>query len=156
MIKNLGFWIAALFCLAADQISKRWVVQQLELEQSLPVLPGVFQLTYVTNDGAALGLFANGSDWLRWVSLLVSLGLIVVALRSRLNPWDQVGCGCVLGGALGNGLDRFTSGEVIDFLDFRPIHFPWIFNLADVSINIGIACLLISAFWVQNQTSRKP
>jgi signal peptidase II len=61
------------------------------------------------------------------------------------DRWEQVGYGFILGGALGNGIDRFAAGEVVDFLDFRLIRFP-IFNMADVFINIGIICLLIAAF----------
>ncbi|MGL5196867.1 MAG: signal peptidase II, partial [Chroococcales cyanobacterium] len=60
----------------------------------------------------------------------------------RMNRWEEVGFGLILGGAVGNGIDRFLLGEVIDFLDFRLINFP-VFNIADVSINIGIICLLI-------------
>lgn len=56
-----------------------------------------------------------------------------------------MGYGCLLGGALGNGIDRFLTGEVVDFLDFRWIQFP-VFNVADIAINIGIACLLWSAW----------
>ncbi|CCH64718.1 Lipoprotein signal peptidase [Richelia intracellularis HM01] len=69
----------------------------------------------------------------------------------RLSFWEKLGYGCILGGAMGNGIDRFISGYVIDFLDFRLINFP-IFNLADVFINIGIISLLISAF---SQTPNK-
>ena len=109
----------------------------------MPLLPGVFHLTYVTNTGAAFSLF-SGSAWLRWLSLLVSIGLIaLVWLTPRLNVWEKIGYGCILGGAIGNGIDRFATGAVIDFLDFRLIRFP-IFNIADVSINIGIICLLIA------------
>ena len=66
----------------------------------------------------------------------------------RFDRWEQLGYGLILGGALGNGIDRFVSGYVVDFLHFRLIDFP-IFNLADVSINIGIICLLIAAFFAE-------
>jgi len=62
-----------------------------------------------------------------------------------LNTFEQMGYGLILGGALGNGIDRFVAASVVDFLDFRLIHFP-VFNLADVFINIGIVCLLIASF----------
>lgn len=63
----------------------------------------------------------------------------------RLDRWQQAGYGCLLGGALGNGIDRFLTGEVVDFLDFRLIQFP-VFNVADIAINIGIIGLLWSAW----------
>lgn len=144
-VKNKGFWFVGFLCLTIDQIAKWLVVQFFDLGQTLPLFPGVFHLTYVTNKGAAFSLFSNGVGWLRWISLGVSLGLVVLALRANLSRWGQVGYGCILGGALGNGIDRFVKAEVVDFLDFRLIHFP-VFNLADVAINIGIGCLLVAAF----------
>ncbi|PSB08059.1 signal peptidase II [filamentous cyanobacterium CCP2] len=145
-IKNQLFWIAAGVGLVLDQITKLWVDRSFELEETRPLWEGVFHLTYVTNPGAAFSLFSEGGEWLRWLSLLVSLGLIFLAwFGPRMNRWEQVGYGCVLAGALGNGIDRFLMGEVIDFLDFRLINFP-VFNLADVCINVGIICLLIAAF----------
>lgn len=152
-VKNKGFWFAGFLCLTIDQITKWLVVQFFDLGQTLPLFPGVFHLTYVTNKGAAFSLFSNGGGWLRWISLGVSLGLVVLALRANLSRWGQVGYGCILGGALGNGIDRFVKAEVVDFLDFRLIHFP-VFNLADVAINIGIGCLLVAAFREERHNAR--
>lgn len=147
--KNTYFWLIALSSLLLDRLTKLWVVLSFQLTSppdTLPVLPGVFHFTYVTNTGAAFSLFSRGADWLRWLSLGVSLGLIALALFGpRLNRWEQIGYGCLLGGAAGNGIDRFLTGYVVDFLDFRLIQFP-VFNIADVCINIGIICLLISAW----------
>ncbi|HIK43373.1 MAG TPA: lipoprotein signal peptidase [Leptolyngbyaceae cyanobacterium M65_K2018_010] len=147
-IRNRFFWLAAVTGLLLDQLSKYWVAQNFELTtppDSIPLWPGVFYFTYVTNTGAAFSLFSNNGEWLKWLSMAVSVGLIALGLGVTLpNRWEQVGYGLILSGALGNGIDRVLAGEVIDFLDFRLIRFP-IFNLADVCINIGIACLLISA-----------
>ncbi|CAD0228282.1 Lipoprotein signal peptidase [Planktothrix agardhii] len=145
--KNWNFWIVALVSLIVDHLTKLWVVQNFELGETLPLWPDVFHLTYVTNTGAAFSLFSNGGIlWLRWLSLLVSLGLMAMAwFGPRLHRWEQVGYGLILGGALGNGIDRFVSSHVVDFLDFRLINFP-IFNLADISINIGIWCLIMAMF----------
>jgi signal peptidase II len=142
MIKNFLFWIAAFICLIFDQVSKHAVMQNLQLYSSLPIWQGVFHITYITNPGSAFGFFKG--DWLKWVSLAVSLGLIVLGwTNQKLDNWEKAGYGCILGGAIGNGIDRFASGEVIDFLSFKLINFP-IFNLADVSINVGLACLVIA------------
>lgn len=148
--KNPLFWVAAPISLILDHLSKFWVVQTFDLKvppETLPLWPGVFHFTYVTNTGAAFSLFSNGGvNWLRWLSLAVSIGLMILAwFGPRLNRWEQVGYGLILGGALGNGIDRFISGAVVDFLDFRLIRFP-VFNLADVFINAGIICLLIAIF----------
>jgi len=129
-------------------------VQNFELRETLPLLPGIFNLTYVTNTGAAFSLF-QGVGWLRWLSLIVSIGLMAFAwFGPLLKSIEQLGLGLILGGALGNGIDRFfntctVDGQVltcvVDFLHFSLIQFP-VFNFADVSINLGIICLLITSF----------
>lgn len=154
-LKNRLFWIAALIGLVLDQLSKYWVVQNFNLEETRPLLPGVFHFTYVTNTGAAFSLLTGKAEWLRWLSLAVSLGLMALAwFGGVLNVFEQLGYGFILGGALGNGLDRFFAGRVVDFLDFRLIQFP-VFNLADVFINIGIVCLLIATFQKTPASSRR-
>lgn len=151
--KNRLFWVAAAIGLIADQLTKFWVVRTFELNQTLPLWEGVFHFTFVTNRGAAFSLFSESGEWLRWLSLIVSVGLIALAvLGPRMNRWEQWGYGCILAGALGNGIDRFMAGEVVDFLDFRLIGFP-VFNLADVFINVGIVCLLIAAFGRPSQSN---
>lgn len=146
-LKNSLLWIAALFSLVLDQLTKYWVVQNFRLEETRAIWPGVFHFTYVTNTGAAFSLLTGQVELLRWLSLAVSLGLMAMAwFGPVLNTLEQLGYGFILGGALGNGIDRFLAGKVVDFLDFRLIQFP-VFNLADVFINIGIVCLLIGTFY---------
>ncbi|MGL4376038.1 MAG: signal peptidase II [Microcoleaceae cyanobacterium] len=157
--RNPLFWIVALVSLVLDHLTKFWVVKNFALTfppQTLPLLPGFFHFTYVVNTGAAFSLFNNGVNWLKWLSLFVSIGLIGLGLFGpRANRWEQVGYGFILGGALGNGIDRFFSGHVVDFLDFRVIQFP-VFNLADVFINVGIFCLLIGTFPQKNKRNYPP
>ncbi|MEH2225148.1 signal peptidase II [Nostoc sp.] len=144
-LKNRLFWIAAFLAFFLDQITKYWIVQSFSLGQTLPLLPGIFHFTYVTNTGAAFSLLSGKVEWLRWLSLGVSLVLIALALIGpTLNLWDQLGYGLILGGAMGNGIDRFVLGYVVDFLDFRLINFA-VFNVADSFISIGIVCLLIAS-----------
>lgn len=146
-LKNRFFWLTALVGLILDQLAKFWVVQTFNLSnppETWPLWPNVFHFTYVTNKGAAFSLFSNSGEWLKWLSLAVSLGLIALAwFGPKLRRWEQFGYGFILSGAMGNGIDRFLAGEVVDFLDFRLINFP-VFNLADVFINVGIICLLIA------------
>jgi signal peptidase II len=145
-LKNRLFWIAAFIAFFLDQLTKYWVVQTFKLGETLPLIPGVFHFTYVTNTGAAFSLLSGKVEWLRWLSLGVSLVLIALALFGPvLNRWDQLGYGLILGGAMGNGIDRFVLGYVVDFLDFRLINFA-VFNVADSFISIGIVCLLIASF----------
>jgi signal peptidase II len=152
MIKNLFFWIAALTWLLIDQTTKYFVVKHIKPVNSVPLWEGVFHLTYAENTGAAFSFMSGQVDLLKWISLLVSCALILLGLgvlhrlgflRNALDRWEKVGYGCILGGAMGNGADRFISGYVVDFLDFRLIRFP-VFNVADIGINVGLACLLIA------------
>ncbi len=147
MKKNRLFWIVAIAGLILDQVTKYLVVQNFaEIGDTFSLWENVFHFTYVENTGAAFSFFQGGVGWLRWLSLLVSLGLMAMAwFGSRLQINEQLGYGFILAGALGNGIDRFLFGYVVDFLDFRLISFP-VFNLADVSINIGIFFLLLAMF----------
>jgi signal peptidase II len=146
-MRNRLFWIAAAAGVALDRASKLWVLSALPLQDppaTVPILRDIFHFTYVVNTGAAFSSFqGQGGGWLRWLSLLVSLGLIALAIGSpRLPRWEAMGYGLILSGALGNGIDRFAFGHVIDFLDVRLINFP-IFNIADTLINVGLICLFI-------------
>ncbi|MBD2357803.1 lipoprotein signal peptidase [Tolypothrix sp. FACHB-123] len=145
-LKNHLFWLAAFIAFFIDQLTKYWVVQTFKLGQTLPIIQDIFHFTYVTNTGAAFSILSGKVEWLRWLSLGVSLVLIGLALfGSLLNFWDQLGYGLILGGAMGNGIDRFILGYVVDFLDFRLINFA-VFNMADSFISIGIVCLLIASW----------
>jgi signal peptidase II len=144
--KNYYFWIAAIGSISIDILSKQAVVHNLKLLETFPIIPNVFHFTYIRNSGAAFSLF-QGHEWLKWLSLTVSLVLIGIGLfRSISNVWEQLGLGLILSGAAGNGIDRIFFGSVVDFIDLRLINFA-IFNWADVSINLGIICLLFHNFF---------
>ncbi|MFZ9753073.1 MAG: signal peptidase II [Cyanobium sp.] len=129
--------------LLADQLSKHWATQHLPPGQLRPFLPGLLSLQRVTNTGAAFSLFSGSTQTLGLVSLVVSLAVLLWILRSPPRGlWLSLGLGFLLGGAAGNGIDRWRHGAVTDFLAFVPIDFP-VFNLADVAINLAVVCLLI-------------
>lgn len=145
--KNPAFWIMAVIGFIVDRWVKDWAVAHLMTGAEIYLWPRVFHLTYVENRGAAWSLFEESGGFLKWISLAVSLGLIGFALKGpHLNRWEQVGYGLILAGAAGNGLDRFAQGYVVDMFNFIVIQFP-VFNVADAVINIGVACLLISAIF---------
>ncbi|MEO3705253.1 signal peptidase II [Trichormus azollae] len=145
-LKNRLFWIVAWVAFVIDQLTKYWVMKTFILGQTLPLLPGIFHFTYVTNTGAAFSLLSGKVEWLRWLSLGVSLILIATAsFGPVLSLWEQLGYGLILSGAMGNGIDRFFLGYVVDFLDVHLINFA-VFNMADSFISIGIICLLIASF----------
>lgn len=147
LLKNRWFWLIALAGLIVDQLTKTIVLRTLpEVGDSFHLWDGVFHFTYVQNTGAAFSIFTNGVHWLRWLSLGVSMALMALAwFGDRLTIWEQLGYGFILSGAMGNGVDRFLFGYVVDFLDFRLIGFP-VFNIADTCINFGIGFLIINLF----------
>ena len=154
MKKNPFFWVVAIAGLILDQVTKYTISQAFSnVGETLPVWAGIFHITYVKNTGAAFSFFTGGVTWLRWLSLGVSFALIGLAKLTRLSKIEQLGYGFVLAGALGNGVDRFAFGYVIDFLDFRVINFP-VFNIADVCINLGIFFLVIANFTIKQTHSK--
>ena len=153
---DIGFSIAAIV-FVLEQITTWVVLGPLDLRntQSVEVLP-IFRLNYTENHGISLGLFQASSDAMRWVLVLVTAAIAVgVAwwIGREEKRWDQIALGMVLGGALGNILDRVRHGYVVDFADlhfgdFRPF---FIFNVADAAISIGVAILLLRAFLVKDR-----
>ena len=126
-----------------DQLSKRWALDTLSPGVAQEFLPGLLNLQLVSNTGAAFSLFTGAPKLLGLVSLVVSGAVLLWILRQPLNgPWESLCAGFLLGGALGNGLDRWRIGAVVDFLAFVPIQFP-VFNLADVAINLALLCFLV-------------
>ena len=141
--RQLGTLLLAALTLLLDQVSKAWALDHLASGSIRPLLPGLLQLQRISNSGAAFSLFTGAPIQLGLVSALVSLGLLVWILwRPPVGLWSGLALGLLLGGALGNGIDRWRYGAVVDFLELVPIHFP-IFNLADVAINLAVACFFI-------------
>ena len=150
-ITRLG-WTAyaiAIVTVVLDQLSKAWILATLGAEQgaSQPVL-GPLYLTLVHNQGMSFGLF-RGPEY-RWLLSLFS-AVVVVALavwaRKAIRPLMAAGLGLIIGGAIGNNLiDRIHYGYVVDFIDVSRLHFPWVFNVADSAINLGVALLLLDSF----------
>ena len=124
----------------ADQLIKRIFSGTMQLGESIPVLPGVFHLTYIQNPGAAFGLFENQTLFFIVIAafLLAFLAFAYKELAAQ-GIWVRFGMSLLAGGAVGNLLDRVRFGAVIDYLDFR----IWpIFNLADIGICLGAALIV--------------
>jgi signal peptidase II len=140
--RNLAYTSAGLVLLL-DQLSKALAVANLSFGSSAPLLPGLVSLQLVQNTGAAFSLFTGNPQLLGLVSLLVSIGIAVwIQRQEQLTLTRSLGVGLLLGGALGNGLDRWRLGYVVDFLAIVPVSFP-VFNLADVAINLAVLCFAI-------------
>ena len=131
--------------LMVDQFSKAWVRNQLQLGVPSPFLPGLLQWRWVRNTGAAFSLFSDSTPVLAFLSLAVGLIVALWIWRSRQQPvWQGLAMAFLLGGTLGNGLDRWKLGHVTDFIELVPVSFP-IFNGADIAINLAVVCFVIDA-----------
>jgi signal peptidase II len=145
-------WIVVVIVLA-DQVTKEWVLSglKLQLQESVKILP-FFKISMVHNEGISFGLLGSGGV-MRWVLTLFQLvvaGLLTWMVFRVRRPLLGIAFGLIAGGAIGNAVDRIRFGYVVDFVDFSPI-FPWVFNVADSAICIGIALLA----WFFYRTERE-
>lgn len=152
----VAYGVAAVVILL-DQLSKYWVLDIAHLPDRSPirVLP-FFQLTMVWNTGVSFGMLRADSAAGRWLLVAFALAIVtalVIWARRISRPLLALAVGLMLGGALGNNLiDRVRFGAVADFLDFHALYFPWVFNVADSAISVGVALLLLDSF-VHSKTS---
>ena len=149
-MKRVHYLILSAVIILLDIWTKSLVLARIQLHEAIPVIPNFFQLVHVRNTGAAFGLGANASSKL--VPILLNAGAIAVfcvvvvyALRTAVTDrLLQTGLHLILGGAIGNLLDRFRFGYVVDFLDVYVGRMHWpAFNVADSAICIGIALLFL-------------
>ena len=142
--------LLSVITVAVDQVSKLEVMRSMRLHDSIPVIPDFFSLTYIRNPGAAFGILASSSNGFRFIffamTSLFALGLLaMIFFRLPADDWmGHVSIAAILGGAVGNLLDRVRYGEVIDFLDFYIDQYHWpAFNIADAAISVGVFFLIL-------------
>ncbi len=143
-------WLSA-FVLLLDQVTKKWVEASLLVYESIP-LTDFFNLTLAYNEGAAFSFLSDQGGWQRWffsvTALLVSAVLVVWLARLRDERLLAVSLSLVIGGAIGNLVDRLAFGHVVDFLDFHYAGYHWpAFNVADIAISVGVALLFFDALF---------
>ncbi|BCV65820.1 signal peptidase II [Shewanella carassii] len=153
------YWVAVLVFLA-DQLSKQWVLGNFKLYESVQLLP-FFNLTYVRNYGAAFSFLSDAGGWQRWLFTAVAVGfsvLLTVWLRRQsAGLWRlNLAYTLVIGGALGNLVDRLMHGFVVDFLDFywKTSHYP-AFNIADSAICVGAVLIIWDSFFGGDKAAAK-
>jgi signal peptidase II len=157
--RGAELWIAAVV-VVLDQATKAIVRARLPLHESIGVIPGFFDFTHVRNTGAAFGMF-NSLEFEYKPLLMVTVALValgaVAAYAFTLPPNQRLaraGLALILGGAIGNLIDRATAGFVVDFVDlyWRGVHF-WAFNVADSAITIGVSLMLLDMLGVGRRVS---
>ena len=151
-IRNMKIITYSFYIILLDQFSKFLILSTLGFERSKNIIPNLLNFTLVKNKGAAFSLFSDSTNILTLISILSSLLLITIILKSPPRSfWNSIGLAYLLGGTVGNGIDRFFKGYVLDFFELVPINFP-IFNVADVSINIAIICFMIDIIKDKSKT----
>lgn len=149
----MRFFIISILVICLDQLTKLWVMQNFGLYDSRVIIPGFFNLTYLTNTGAAFGILAGQPALWRQL-LFVGVALValvaIFVLHKKIaseSRWYTVSLALIAGGAVGNLIDRVRLGSVVDFLDvyFTTHHWP-AFNVADSAITVGVGIFLAVNF----------
>lgn len=138
----------------ADQISKSIIKYSMHLYESIPVIPGFFHLTYVVNKGMAFGIdLPIGIGIFSFLSIIISCFLVFILWRERENILlVRIALALILGGAIGNLIDRILFSEVVDFLDFMIGDYHWyIFNIADSAVTVGIILMLWHSVFIKDK-----
>jgi signal peptidase II len=160
LARRLELSVAAVI-VVADQIAKALVLRHLPLHETVSIVPGVLNLTHVRNTGAAFG-FLNAADFPYKglvITVMAALALVAIAVyASRLAPHEhlvRLGLALILGGAVGNLIDRASAGYVVDFVDvyWRDWHF-WAFNVADAAITVGAGLMILDMLGVGTHVSK--
>ena len=147
MMQLLYYTVFIAAIVGADQLTKLWVVARIPLSGSIPFVPGLLQLSYVQNTGAAFSSF-EGQQWLFTLIFLVFTGLILWEFKTRrmgFSPMERWCVAAIYGGGLGNQIDRVRLGYVVDMFETTFMDFP-VFNVADIFISCGCALLMIHLF----------
>ena len=147
-----ALWLTAAV-VALDQLTKAWIVSTYPLGTELEIIPGLFRLVHARNRGIAFGILGASGPTIQLALLIVVVGVVAFVAwqltRAGGDGFAGVGLALVLGGAIGNIVDRVLRGEVVDFLDFFLVtggsehHWP-AFNVADSAISVGACCVILA------------
>ena len=142
--KNILWIIIVAFIVFIDQLTKFFVVKNMELHEEITVLKGFFNLYYVRNKGAGLGILSNA----RWVfmtltTIIIILSIVLIVIDFFKHWLAELSIIFILGGGIGNMIDRVFLGEVVDFFQFQIKYFDFIFNVADVFVTLGTILFVI-------------
>jgi signal peptidase II len=158
----MSFYLIALGIILLDRATKLVIIQTFRLGQGIPVIPGFFDIVFILNPGAAFGFLATLSDQVRnpffiLISILAVVLIVFYHTRYlRSHRLVSFALGLVLGGAVGNLIDRLYYGMVVDFLDVHagPYHWP-AFNVADSAISVGVSLMILEMlldWWRERKT----
>jgi len=153
--KHLLWLVCTVVCIVLDQLTKWLTVTYLKPRYTVPIIKDAIHLTYVENTGASFGMLKDH----RWVFMVVSTVMIIAIIvflfmQKKIPPLMGLSLGMILGGGIGNMIDRIALGYVVDFIDFRIINFA-VFNGADSFICVGAALLFIYVLKMESDDKKK-
>ena len=158
----MTFYLIALAIILLDQATKRVIVGTLRLGQGLPIVPGFFDLVFVLNPGAAFSFLATLPDSVRnpfFITISVTAVILILVYRTRhlqRHELASLSLALVLGGAIGNLIDRLRYGMVVDFLLVHVYEYHWpAFNVADSAISVGVTLMVLDMFLEWRREKRK-
>jgi signal peptidase II len=148
--------IIIVLALVADQLTKYLLVPMI-LDGSVSVIPGVFQLTYVQNEGASFGILQGARVVFIIITLIVIAGVAVFMIKTRKTQpmFLKISLSLIVSGAVGNLYDRIVFGFVRDMFNFQEVHFPWVFNVADACLVVGSIMLGIYILFIYKEKDGK-
>lgn len=147
------YFIIIVLVVALDQLTKYLIQANLELNSSIPLIDGIFHITYIRNSGAAFSMFQHRTGFLIAMQLaVIAVVLVYLVKRKKKEHWCLLlSLSLIAAGGMGNLIDRAMNGYVVDFLDFR----VWpIFNMADISVCVGCGLLILYMFFIDPKRSR--
>ncbi|MBQ6494918.1 MAG: signal peptidase II [Bacilli bacterium] len=146
-MKHKKIYLTTIITLLIDIISKVIITNTLTLKESIKIINKFFYITYTKNTGVAFSLLEGSKIFIIIATIIILIVLIKYLNNKYVNRLEQISYGLIIGGALGNLIDRIIYGYVIDFLDFKIFNYNYpIFNLADSAIVIGVIILIITSF----------
>lgn len=151
MIVSFLSVVGALLLVVADQLIKQWANVVLQPVGAVTLLPGIVELRYYLNDGMAFSMLAGKQTLLIIVTSIMLVCVLALLLLRRMGPWERVSWMLILGGGIGNLIDRVLNGVVVDYINVLFVNFA-VFNFADICITTGVIMLVL---WVLYDSFQK-
>lgn len=151
MIVSFFSVLVAAVLVAVDQLIKQWATAVLQPVGAITVLPGILELRYYLNDGMAFSMLAGKQTLLIAMTSIMLVCVLLVLLLRKMGPWERISWTLILGGGIGNLIDRFLNGVVVDYINVLFVNFA-VFNFADICITAGVISLMA---WVLYDSFRK-
>lgn len=151
MIVSFLSVVGAALLVVADQLIKQWASAVLQPVGAITLLPGIVELRYYLNDGMAFSMLAGKQTLLIVMTSIMLVCVLALLLLRKMNPWERVSWMLILGGGVGNLIDRVLNGEVVDYINVLFVNFA-VFNFADICITTGVIMLML---WVLYDSFKK-